>query len=164
MAFQIITMDRECYILLNLCLILRWPFSFGPGFCSSWLAYLMASKLQKLQATASQASQFVSSRGTNYYRQLLEQNKQHIQEPPTVEKCNLLAKQLFYTRLARLYFVQLTPPPLLMLCLAGFTIWNSLIVYACWPSFIDFKCFWHTLICSWMFPIMSNGFFYSFID
>ncbi|KAH1251652.1 hypothetical protein GmHk_05G014476 [Glycine max] len=61
----------------------------------------MASKLQKLQATASQASQFVSSRGTNYYKQLLEQNKQHIQEPPTVEKCNLLAKQLFYTRLAR---------------------------------------------------------------
>ncbi|KAG5030104.1 uncharacterized protein LOC114413515 [Glycine soja] len=60
----------------------------------------MASKLQKLQATASQASQFVSSRGTNYYKQLLEQNKQHIQEPPTVEKCNLLAKQLFYTRLA----------------------------------------------------------------
>ncbi|KAG5041599.1 hypothetical protein AAZX31_05G208700 [Glycine max] len=60
----------------------------------------MASKLQKLQATASQASQFVCSRGTNYYKQLLEQNKQHIQEPPTVEKCNLLAKQLFYTRLA----------------------------------------------------------------
>ncbi|KAE9464479.1 hypothetical protein C3L33_03580, partial [Rhododendron williamsianum] len=38
--------------------------------------------------------------GSTYYKQLLEQNKQYIQEPPTVEKCNLLSKQLFYTRLA----------------------------------------------------------------
>ncbi|CAJ1937132.1 unnamed protein product [Sphenostylis stenocarpa] len=60
----------------------------------------MASKLQQLQSKACQASQFVAKHGTNYYRQLLEQNKQYIQEPPTVEKCNLLAKQLFYTRLA----------------------------------------------------------------
>ncbi|KAF9606262.1 hypothetical protein IFM89_024083 [Coptis chinensis] len=36
-----------------------------------------------------------------FIEELLEQNKQYIQEPPTVEKCNLLSKQLFYTRLAR---------------------------------------------------------------
>ncbi|KAA3490675.1 Protein dopey [Gossypium australe] len=34
------------------------------------------------------------------YKQLLEQNKHYIQNPPTVEKCNLLSKQLIYTRLA----------------------------------------------------------------
>ncbi|CAK9160536.1 unnamed protein product [Ilex paraguariensis] len=31
---------------------------------------------------------------------MLEQNKQYIQEPPTVHKCNMLPKQLLYTRLA----------------------------------------------------------------
>ncbi|XP_057467311.1 uncharacterized protein LOC130756750 isoform X3 [Actinidia eriantha] len=36
-------------------------------------------------------------------KQLLEQNKQYIQEPATVGKYNLLGKQLFYTRLARLF-------------------------------------------------------------
>ncbi|KAI8021799.1 hypothetical protein ACSBR2_005814 [Camellia fascicularis] len=60
----------------------------------------MASKLQQLQSKACQVSQLVSKHGTSYYKQLLEQNKQYIQEPPTVEKCNLLSKQLFYTRLA----------------------------------------------------------------
>ncbi|GLT79050.1 hypothetical protein SLA2020_505600 [Shorea laevis] len=60
----------------------------------------MASKLQQLQAKACQASKFLSKHGTPYYKQLLEQNKQYIQEPPTVEKCNELSKQLFYTRLA----------------------------------------------------------------
>ncbi|MBA0547675.1 hypothetical protein Golob_018822 [Gossypium lobatum] len=60
----------------------------------------MASKLQQLQSQAFQASKFVAKHGTAYYKQLLEQNKQYIQEPPTVEKCNELAKQLFYTRLA----------------------------------------------------------------
>ncbi|XP_058074047.1 uncharacterized protein LOC131222847 isoform X2 [Magnolia sinica] len=60
----------------------------------------MASKLPQLQSKATQASQFVAKHGTAYYRQLLERNKQYIQDPLTVEKCNLLAKQLFYTRLA----------------------------------------------------------------
>ncbi|KAL9259392.1 hypothetical protein AKJ16_DCAP07858 [Drosera capensis] len=60
----------------------------------------MASQLRQLQSKAIQASQFVAKHGTAYYKQLLEQNKEFIQEPPTVEKCNLLAKQLFYTRLA----------------------------------------------------------------
>ncbi|KAL6974514.1 hypothetical protein U1Q18_028699 [Sarracenia purpurea var. burkii] len=60
----------------------------------------MASKLQQLQSKAFQVSQFVGKHGSAYYKQTLEQNKQYIQEPPTVEKCSLLSKQLFYTRLA----------------------------------------------------------------
>ncbi|KAL9443269.1 hypothetical protein AB3S75_016598 [Citrus x aurantiifolia] len=60
----------------------------------------MASKLVQLQSKAAEASKFVAKHGTSYYRQLLEQNKQYIQEPSTVEKCNLLSKQLFYTRLS----------------------------------------------------------------
>ena len=61
----------------------------------------MASKLRLLQSKASEASKFVSKHGSAYYRQLLENNKQHIVNPPTVEKCQELSKQLFYTRLAR---------------------------------------------------------------
>ncbi|KAL3363272.1 hypothetical protein AABB24_012522 [Solanum stoloniferum] len=60
----------------------------------------MASKIQQLQSQACQASKFVAKHGTAYYKQLLEQNKQYIVEPPTVEKCNELSKQLLYTRLA----------------------------------------------------------------
>ncbi len=60
----------------------------------------MASKLQALQSKAWQASQFVAKHGTSYYKQMLERNKQYIQEPATVEKCNELSKQLLYTRLA----------------------------------------------------------------
>ncbi|XVE54122.1 hypothetical protein DITRI_Ditri03aG0056000 [Diplodiscus trichospermus] len=60
----------------------------------------MASKLQQLQSKACQASKFVAKHGTAYYKQLLEENKQYIQDPPTVEKCNELSKKLFYTRLA----------------------------------------------------------------
>jgi len=63
----------------------------------------MASKLKALQSKACEASQLISKHGSGYYKQLLEQNKQYIQEPATIEKCNLLAKQLLYTRLARLY-------------------------------------------------------------
>jgi F-type H+-transporting ATPase subunit g len=65
----------------------------------------MASKLAQLQSKACHASKFVSKHGGAYYKQLLEQNKQYIQDPPTVEKCNLLSKQLLYTRLARFVFL-----------------------------------------------------------
>lgn len=64
----------------------------------------MASKLLQLKSKACEASKFVSKHGTTYYKQLLEKNKQYIQEPATVEKCNELSKQLLYTRLARLFF------------------------------------------------------------
>ncbi|KAK4756929.1 hypothetical protein SAY87_007056 [Trapa incisa] len=60
----------------------------------------MASKLLQLKSKACQASQFVSKHGTVYYKQLMEQNKQYVQEPATIEKCNELSKQLLYTRLA----------------------------------------------------------------
>uniref|UniRef100_A0A5B7BLL1 Putative Mitochondrial ATP synthase subunit G protein n=1 Tax=Davidia involucrata TaxID=16924 RepID=A0A5B7BLL1_DAVIN len=60
----------------------------------------MASKLHQLKSKACQASQFVTKHGNAYYNQLLEQNKQYIQNPPTVETCDRLSKQLFYTRLA----------------------------------------------------------------
>ncbi|KAJ0755248.1 putative ATP synthase, F0 complex, subunit G [Helianthus annuus] len=62
----------------------------------------MASKLKQLQSKAGQASKFLSKHGSAYYKQLMEENKQYVQEPATVEKCNELSKQLFYTHLARL--------------------------------------------------------------
>ncbi|MQL98519.1 hypothetical protein Taro_031230 [Colocasia esculenta] len=60
----------------------------------------MASKLHQLRSKVAQASQFVAKHGCEYYKQLLVENQQYIQQPPTVEKCNELSKQLFYTRLA----------------------------------------------------------------
>ncbi|XP_058780599.1 uncharacterized protein LOC131654192 [Vicia villosa] len=60
----------------------------------------MASKIPQMQSKVAQASAAVSSHGSSYYKLLMEQNKHYIQEPPTVEKCQSLAKQLFYTRLA----------------------------------------------------------------
>uniref|UniRef100_A0A0D6R7Y1 Uncharacterized protein n=1 Tax=Araucaria cunninghamii TaxID=56994 RepID=A0A0D6R7Y1_ARACU len=60
----------------------------------------MASKLVQLQNKASVASQFVTKHACTYYKQLLEQNKHYIQEPPTAEKCNELSRRLLYTRLA----------------------------------------------------------------
>ncbi|KAK3032025.1 hypothetical protein RJ639_036399 [Escallonia herrerae] len=65
----------------------------------------MASKLHLLQSKIAQASKAVSKHGGDYYKQTLEKNKQFIQEPPTPEKCQILANQLFYTRLARCYLV-----------------------------------------------------------
>ncbi|KAH7572471.1 hypothetical protein ACOSQ2_015866 [Xanthoceras sorbifolium] len=61
---------------------------------------IMASKLVQLQSKAVEASKFVAKNGTSYYKQLLQNNKHYIQDPPTADKCTLLANQLFYTRLA----------------------------------------------------------------
>ncbi|CAK8535895.1 unnamed protein product [Lathyrus sativus] len=60
----------------------------------------MASRIPQMQSKVAQASAAVSNHGSSYYKLLMEQNKHYIQEPPTVEKCQSLAKQLFYTRLA----------------------------------------------------------------
>lgn len=65
----------------------------------------MAARLQQLQSKASQATQYVMKQGVPYYKQLLENNKQYVKEPATVETCNELTKQWFYTNLARLPFV-----------------------------------------------------------
>lgn len=62
----------------------------------------MASRLQQLRSKAVQASEFVSKHGCTYYKELMEENKRHVVQPPTIEKCQELSKQLFYTRLARL--------------------------------------------------------------
>lgn len=64
----------------------------------------MASKLQQVSAKACELTKFVAKNGSTYYKQALEQNKQYIVEPPTVEKCTELSKQLFFTRLARFFF------------------------------------------------------------
>ncbi|XP_074571504.1 uncharacterized protein LOC141828051 [Curcuma longa] len=60
----------------------------------------MAARLQQLRSKAVQASEFVSKHGCAYYKELMEKNKHHIVQPPTVEKCRELSKKLFYTRLA----------------------------------------------------------------
>ncbi|KAK9126818.1 hypothetical protein Scep_015664 [Stephania cephalantha] len=60
----------------------------------------MASKLLQMKSKAVQASCFAAKHGNAYYKQLLEKNKHYVQEHPTIEKCDLLSKQLFYTRLA----------------------------------------------------------------
>ncbi|KAJ4833278.1 hypothetical protein Tsubulata_013208 [Turnera subulata] len=60
----------------------------------------MASKLSWLQSRAVEASRLAYKEGGKYVKQLVEQNKHHVQEPATAEKCLLLSKQLFYTRLA----------------------------------------------------------------
>lgn len=74
----------------------------------------MTSKLFQFRTKACEASKLMAKygsdywkgmdlakHGSDYYKQLLEKNKHYIQEPPTVEQCNLLVKQLRYTRLAR---------------------------------------------------------------
>ncbi|PHU09202.1 hypothetical protein BC332_21062 [Capsicum chinense] len=44
----------------------------------------MASELPIVKAKAVEASKFFTKNGCSYYKQILEQNKQYIQEPPTV--------------------------------------------------------------------------------
>ncbi|CAL9044205.1 uncharacterized protein LOC103984745 isoform X1 [Musa acuminata AAA Group] len=60
----------------------------------------MASKLHQFGSKAVQVSEFISKHGKAYYEELLEKNKQHIVQPPTIEACQDLSKKLFYTRLA----------------------------------------------------------------
>lgn len=111
-------------------------FLFGVGFLFCLIWGVMASKLQQLQSKACQATQFIAKHGTSYHKQLLEQNRHYIQEPPTIEKCNLLAKQLFYTRLARLHFIQ----PCFRFWLPG---WIQCIIFSnckCLLATIMFGC------------------------
>ncbi|KAL8244741.1 hypothetical protein R6Q59_010999 [Mikania micrantha] len=60
----------------------------------------MASKLHMLRSKMAEASKFMSKNGNTYYKQTLEQNKQYIMDPPTIENCQQLSNQLLYTRLA----------------------------------------------------------------
>ncbi|KAL0394156.1 UNVERIFIED_CONTAM: hypothetical protein Slati_4381800 [Sesamum latifolium] len=60
----------------------------------------MASKLNQLRGRTTEVSSIVAKNGGAYYKQLMEKNNQYIQNPPSVETCQLLANQLFFTRLA----------------------------------------------------------------
>lgn len=71
----------------------------------------MASRLTQLAAKAKQASQFVTKGGCDYYKSLMEKNKKYVVNPPTIEKCGELSRQLFYTRLARLLFSLILSSP-----------------------------------------------------
>ncbi|OEL21339.1 hypothetical protein BAE44_0017642 [Dichanthelium oligosanthes] len=62
----------------------------------------MAARLAQLRAQAARAAEFASKHGGSYYKEVMEKNKQYVVQPPTVEKCQELSKQLFYTRLASL--------------------------------------------------------------
>ncbi|XP_044976918.1 uncharacterized protein LOC123444300 [Hordeum vulgare subsp. vulgare] len=53
-----------------------------------------------MQSRASEAASNAAKRGCEYHRTLMERNRQYVVDPPTVEKCRELSKQLFYTRLA----------------------------------------------------------------
>ena len=64
----------------------------------------LGSKLAQLQSKACEATRFVAKHGCAYHKTLMEKNKHHVVDPPTIQKCQELSKQLFYTRLAR--FVQ----------------------------------------------------------
>ncbi|CAN6332288.1 unnamed protein product, partial [Urochloa humidicola] len=71
-----------------------------PGRSSRSMA--LASRLAQLQAKACEATRFVAKHGCAYQRSLVEKNKKYVVEPPTIEKCQELSKQLLYTRLASL--------------------------------------------------------------
>jgi len=58
---------------------------------------------------ATQASAEVANQINSHFKLLMERNKHYIQEPATIEKCQSLAKQLFYTRLARFVAYELNP-------------------------------------------------------
>ncbi|CAL4974334.1 unnamed protein product [Urochloa decumbens] len=59
------------------------------------------SKLAQLQSKACEATRFVAKHGGAYHKTLMEKNKHYVVDPPTIQKCQELSKQLFYTRLAR---------------------------------------------------------------
>ncbi len=67
----------------------------------------MASLMRQLQSKAAVATELAAKHGSTFYKRLLEENKQYIQQEPTVQKCQELSKQLFYTRLARFLFLLL---------------------------------------------------------
>ncbi|KAJ6821351.1 uncharacterized protein M6B38_333875 [Iris pallida] len=62
----------------------------------------MAARLQMLKTKAAELSRLVAKKGCEHYKETLEKNKKYVVDPPTVEKCQELSKQLFYTRMASL--------------------------------------------------------------
>ncbi|TVU20476.1 hypothetical protein EJB05_36684, partial [Eragrostis curvula] len=74
----------------------------SPASRSRSRSMALASKAVQLQAKACEAARFAAKHGCAYQRSLVEKNKKYVVDPPTIEKCQELSKQLFYTRLASL--------------------------------------------------------------
>jgi F-type H+-transporting ATPase subunit g len=73
----------------------------------------LGSKLAQLQSKACEATRMVAKHGGSYHKTLMEKNKHYVVDPPTIEKCRELSKQLFYTRLARSVLLHVPVPPTL---------------------------------------------------
>ncbi|XP_052487048.1 uncharacterized protein LOC105768671 [Gossypium raimondii] len=89
-----IYINRVRYILGSQFALSQPPSTYRKknySFVSSSQLMALTFKLAQLQSKATRASQLVSKHAPLYYKQLLEQNKHYIQDPPTVEKCNLLS-------------------------------------------------------------------------
>jgi len=74
----------------------------------------LGSKLAQLQSKACEATRIVAKHGCSYHKTLMEKNKHYVVDPPTIEKCQELSKQLFYTRLARSVLLLVPAPPTLI--------------------------------------------------
>ncbi|KAM3332422.1 hypothetical protein ACQJBY_027936 [Aegilops geniculata] len=67
---------------------------------ASEAASFAAKQGSAMQSKAAEAASSAAKQGREYHKTLMERNKQYVVDPPTVEKCQELSKQLFYTRLA----------------------------------------------------------------
>jgi len=74
----------------------------------------LGSKLAQLQSKACEATRIVAKHGCSYHKTFMEKNKHYVVDPPTIEKCQELSKQLFYTRLARSVLLLVPAPPTLI--------------------------------------------------
>ncbi|RXH88739.1 hypothetical protein DVH24_000338 [Malus domestica] len=93
--------NGNCYDFTTKLLHLAWHPNENSIACAAANSlYMFVSMASKFPPKLVQASNFLVKNGRTYYKQMVEQNKHHVQEPPTIEKCQTLAKQLFYTRLA----------------------------------------------------------------
>ncbi|TQD86394.1 hypothetical protein C1H46_028045 [Malus baccata] len=93
--------NGNCYDFTTKLLHLAWHPNENSIACAAANSlYMFVSMASKFPPKLVQASNFLVKNGGTYYKQMVEQNKHHVQEPPTIEKCQTLAKQLFYTRLA----------------------------------------------------------------
>ncbi|XP_052140451.1 uncharacterized protein LOC127760265 [Oryza glaberrima] len=55
---------------------------------------------RQLQSRACEATRSAAKHGRAFHEELMERNKRYVVDPPTIQTCQELSKQLFYTRLA----------------------------------------------------------------
>ncbi|XBI65613.1 hypothetical protein VPH35_045423 [Triticum aestivum] len=67
---------------------------------ASKAASFAAKQGSAMQSKAAEVASSAAKQGREYHKTLMERNRQYVVDPPTVEKCQELSKQLFYTRLA----------------------------------------------------------------